>query len=88
MLALENPKHPCVIALARFAAIGVGDIGLRYHFRRQVAARFLYFQLFASSYLHVVFLFLSAHFPHSTIQLASCTSPSHVLLVVWRELVS
>ena len=32
--------HHFAIIVSRVAAIGVGDIGLRYHFRRQVAARF------------------------------------------------
>jgi hypothetical protein len=32
---------------SRFAVIGVGDIGLRYHFRRQVTARFMLVAFFA-----------------------------------------
>ena len=39
--------HHFAIIVSRVAAIGVGDIGLRYHFRRQVAARFPFsFNLF------------------------------------------
>ena len=55
--------HHFAIIVSRVAAIGVGDIGLRYHFRRQVAARFLLFASFAKASLCGVFAGFSTHLP-------------------------